>query len=100
PDVRAVHFRHSHGQVIPIRDEDYDQSGLPSPHPDVPREFDEDCRLVVSVRETLTALLQGHPHDILRLALDAFDLASLGDVSVLAIAAVMHHESISNVIVI
>src|SRR3989441_2376109 len=54
-------------------------------HTDVPRELDEDRRLVVCVREALATLLEGHPHDVLRFDLDSFHLAALRDVSVLAI---------------
>src|SRR5206468_10850052 len=79
------HLRDGLWSVVPVRHEDGQEAGLASDHADVPRELDEDRRLVVGVREALAALLEGHPDDVLRLDLDAVHLAALGDVRVLAI---------------
>src|SRR2546422_3475116 len=80
------HFGDGLRGVVTVRHEDVQQACLASHHADVSCEFDEDGRLVVGVREALTALLQGHADDVLRFDLDALDLAALGDVSILAIS--------------
>src|SRR2546426_2127136 len=85
--------------VVAVRHEDVDQASLPRQHADVPRELDEDRRLVVGVGEALAALFEGHANDILRLDLDAFDLPTLGDIRVLAVAAVVDDDTIRNIIV-
>src|SRR5207247_1115671 len=82
-----------------VRDEDVDQARLPGHHADVPRELDEDRRLIVRIGETLATLFQRHADDVLRLDLDALDLATLGDIRILAVAAIMDDDSIRNVIV-
>src|SRR2546426_2468193 len=68
------HFGDGLRRVVAVRHEDVQQACLASHHSDVPREFDEDGRLVVGVREALATLLQGHADDVLRLDLNALDL--------------------------
>src|SRR5439155_25689163 len=91
------HLRDGLWGVVAIRHEDVQETGLASHHADVPREFDEDRRLVVRVREALASLLEGHADDVLRLNLDAVHLAALGDVCVLA---VRHGKEIRGVAVV
>src|SRR5712692_6012205 len=94
------HLRDGLRRVVAVRHEDVDEAGLPSQHPDVSGELDEDGRLIVRVRQALAALLQSHPDDVLRFDLDAFDLASLGDVGILAVPAVMNDEPVGDVVVV
>src|SRR6267378_3499229 len=83
------HLRDGFRRIVPVRDEDVDEACLPSEHPDVPGELDEDGRLIVRIRETLASLLQRHADDVLRLDLDALDFASLGDICILAVPTIM-----------
>ena len=53
----------------------------------VSSELDEDCRLVVSVRETLTPMAYSHPSDVFRAMIASLDLSPQADVEVLAIMA-------------
>src|SRR2546426_9733210 len=71
------HLRDRLRCVVAVGHEDIDESSLPSEHSDIPGELDEDRWLIVRVRESLTALLEGHPDDILRLDLDTFDFSTL-----------------------
>src|SRR5439155_22695017 len=74
--------------------------GLAREHADVSGELDEDRWLIVGVREALAPLLEGHADDVLRLNLDALDLAPLGDVCILTIAAVVNDEPVGDVVVV
>src|SRR5437660_6446106 len=71
------HLRDRLRCVVAVGHEDIDEYRLPSEHPDIPGELDEDRWLIVRVRKSLTALLEGHPDDILRLDLDTFDFSTL-----------------------
>src|SRR2546428_9625439 len=79
------HLRDGLWRIVAVRHEDVQKARLPSHHADVPREFDEDRRLVVGIREALASLFESHADDVLRLDLYALDLAALRDVCILAV---------------
>src|SRR5947209_1162572 len=79
------HLRHGLRRIVASRHEDVQKARLPSHHADVPREFDEDRRLVVGIREALASLFESHADDVLRLDLYALELAALRDVCILAV---------------
>src|SRR5207253_8116903 len=86
--------------IVAVRDEDIDQAIPSRLNPDIVRKLHEYCRLIIRIRETLTAMTQGQCGNFGWHHIRTFHLPPLAYVKVLTVRAVMEDYAVSNIVMI
>src|SRR5947208_10426531 len=84
-----IHHSYRVRSIVAVRDEDIDQAIPSRLNPDIVRKLHEYCRLIIRIRETLTAMTQGQCGNFGWHHIRTFHLPPLAYVKVLTVRAVM-----------